>query len=88
MVIDIENNIEQYNPSEKRLRVIMEQLLPGIVHDIKEYTDEGFRVEYVDKLSKTAHELVPEQDIYTFDDVDLKFNNTYRDINTILNGKK
>lgn len=62
----------------RRLRVIFDQILPGVADDIINIKDSYFRLDYLDNLQKTAYELVGKQDKYTEDDVTTNFDETYK----------
>ena len=78
----------QENSSEKRLRVMFDQILPDIVDDIKIYKDVKFRVAYVGKLQDVAYDLVSEQEKYDTDDITSKFDSAYQEIEDIIKCKE
>ena len=78
----------QENSSEKRLRVMFDQILPDIVDDIKIYDDVKFRVAYVGKLQDVAYGLVEKQEKYDTDDITSKFDSAYQEIEDIIKCKE
>ena len=73
--------------SEKRLRVIMEQLLPDITEDIRLYDVIDFRLDYIGRLEVKAYSLAESQEIYSIDDIGNRFKKTYENINDIIKDK-
>ena len=80
--------MEKENCYEKRIRIIFDQLLPGIADDIVSIPDSGFRVDYLGKLEERAYNLVEKQSKYTDADVTTNFDSIYRQIKEELSLKK
>lgn len=73
---------------EKRLRVILYQLLPDIVSDIamnnRSEHETIFRMSYISNLSEISQCLLKHQDFYTDNDIIDEFNNVYETIYQLL----
>lgn len=75
------------NHNVKRTRVILEQLIPGIVGDVMENGVTSFKMNHLYTLRNKAYKLVGEQERYTEEQVHDVFENAYQTLDEFIKNR-